>query len=224
MSGFEHSLKYRQWRQMLSNAGIQVHQIKELCTVRKKNGDVLFILLNIIAEDPNGHPLMPTVLLRGHFVSVMTILESMETGEEFVLLVAQRRVGNGEIFYEHPAGMCDEETDPREVAIRELHEETGLYIEPHQLHLLNEKPLYSSPGLLDEAGYFFYCRIPMDQKTMHQYHDRHTGDAGEQERIRTLICPILDAPRFMRNTNSLLNWFLYYQSLVEKPSSHCQKK
>jgi len=116
------------------------------------------------------------------------------------------------LFYEHPAGMCDEESDPYEVAIKEVFEETGIRIQREQLHLLNNELLYSSPGLLDEAGYFFYCRLQFDRDSINRLHNRATGDVNEHERIRTWVCPVKDAVRIMRNTNSLINWYLYLES------------
>lgn len=209
----EKSLKYRLWRESLDREGIQVQSVRELHTIRKSNGQVLFTLLGLEAVDPDGIPLMPCVLLRGHFVSVMIILEELHTGEEFLLLVRQRRVGSGMVFYEHPAGMCDEESDPYVVAIHEVSEETGLTINRNQLHLLNRELLFSSPGLMDEGGYFFYCRLRMDRKSIELLGNRKTGDTGEHERIHTFVCPLKEAVRYMRNTNSLINWYLYLESI-----------
>lgn len=213
MQPLEESLKYKMWRESLAEQKITVRSVKELKTIRKSGGEVLFALVEIDAADSEGHPLMPTVLLRGHFVSVMTILIDRETKEEYLLMVRQRRVGNGALFYEHPAGMCDSETDPYEVALKEIHEETGLIITRDDLHLLNKDLLYSSPGLIDEAGYFFFCRIALNRQEIDAFNERETGDSGEHERIRTYICPIADAPDLMRNTNSLVNWYLYYEFL-----------
>jgi 8-oxo-dGTP pyrophosphatase MutT (NUDIX family) len=208
------------WLQALNDQRVTIHNVKELHTIRKSNGEVIFTLLHVRATDPDGYALLPTVLLRGHFVSVMTILVDRETRDEWLLLVKQRRVGNGAFFYEHPAGMCDSEADPFEVAVKEVYEETGLLITRDQLQLLNQELLYSSPGLIDEAGYFFYCRIELDRVKIESYHDRLTGDAGEHERIRTYICSLPEAKSLMRNTNSLINWHLYYEFLRKSCDPH----
>lgn len=213
MQKLEESLKYKIWRQSLADQGITVHGVSELETIRKPGGEVIFALIEMNATDPDGHPLLPTVLLRGHFVSVMTLLVDRETDEEFLLMVRQRRVGNGGVFYEHPAGMCDSETDPYEVALKEIHEETGLVVAREDLHRLNKDLLYSSPGLIDEAGYFFFCRIELSRNEIGAFNERDTGDGGEHERIRTFVCPIGEALPLMRNTNSLINWYLYHDFL-----------
>ncbi len=212
MQPIEQSLKYRMWLQSLADQRITLHDMQELHTIRKSNGEVIFTLLHIDASDPDGNALLPTVLLRGHFVSVMTILVDRETRDEWLLLVKQRRVGNGALFYEHPAGMCDSESDPFHVAVKEVHEETGLSIKRDQLYLLNDELLFSSPGLMDEAGYFFFCRIELDRNEIDSYRNRQTGDASEHERIHTHICLLSEAKQFMKNTNSLINWYLYFES------------
>jgi ADP-sugar diphosphatase len=212
LESIEQSLKYRMWLQSLADQGITIHDVQELHTIRKSNGEVIFTLLHVDASAPDGNALLPTVLLRGHFVSVMTILIDRETHDEWLLLVKQRRVGNGAVFYEHPAGMCDSESDPFHVAVKEVHEETGLSITRDQLYLLNDELLFSSPGLMDEAGYFFYCRIELDRDEIDTYRNRQTGDASEHERIHTHICLLSEAKRFMKNTNSLINWYLYFES------------
>ncbi len=213
MQSLEESLKYRNWIRSLADQNITVHGIRELQTIRKPGGELLFTLLQVSATDAEGNDLLPTVLLRGHFVSVMTILADRETGEEFLLLVKQRRVGNGAVFFEHPAGMCDSESDPFEVAVKEISEETGLAVARDQLRLLNQDPLYSSPGLIDEAGYFFFCRIELSRDEINSFSDRSTGDTAEHERIRTHVCPIAEVKPLLKNTGSLVNWYLYFDTL-----------
>lgn len=213
MQLLEESLKYRMWLKSLADEHITVHRVREIQTIRKPGGEVIFSLLNIDATDPDGHALLPTVMLRGHFVSVMTILADQDTGEEWLLMVRQRRVGSGALFYEHPAGMCDSDSDPFETAVKEIREETGLIISRGQLNLLNNDLLYSSPGLIDEAGFFFSCRIELDRSDIDSFRGRQTGETGEREVINTFVCPLSEAKKFMRNTNSLINWYLYFEFL-----------
>ncbi len=161
------------------------------------------------AYGPEGNKLLPTVMLRGHFVSVLTLLTSKETGEDYLLLVKQRRVGNGAIFFEHPAGMMDEEVDPYVVALRELEEETGLVIRREDLHLLNEDLFYTSPGLLDEGGYFFWTSLEMFEAEIFAFNDKHHGDESENEFITTEVVKIEDAFDLIRNASGLLNLYMF---------------
>ncbi|MCS7077714.1 MAG: NUDIX domain-containing protein [Bacteroidia bacterium] len=208
----EHALKFKQWKATLEKNGIQFNNIQPLHLIHKPNGELIFALLNIDAQDEQGQKLLPIVLLRGNFVSVLTCFISQETGKKFLLLVKQYRVSNGEISYEHPAGMCDSENDPYKVAIKEVEEETGLMLKKENLVLLNKKMYYTSPGLLDEGGYFFYCEITLPQSEIDQYQDKKTGDLNEHEHIQTCVVPIEDAPKLMTNIPALLNYYLYIQA------------
>lgn len=209
MQPLQDSLKYRTWSADLAQHGVQLRALEELSTIRKRNGEILFSLVKMDAVAPEGNPLLPIVMLRGNFVSVLTCLIDRATREEFMLLVCQRRVANGALFYEHPAGMCDSHTDPYEVALIEVSEETGMAITRDVLHLHNEERLYSSPGLLDEAGYFFSCEIEMDRAEIDSYHMKRGGHYGEGEFIHTYIATPQEAKALIKNVSGLLATFLY---------------
>lgn len=206
------ALKFKQWKAILEKNGIQFNNITPLQLVHKPNGEVIFALLNIDAQDKNGEKLLPVVLLRGHFVSVLTCFISQETGKKYLLLVKQYRVSNGEISYEHPAGMCDSETDPYKVAVKEVQEETGLTIQKSDLTLLNKQMYYTSPGLLDEGGYFFYCELTLPQTEIDKYQNKSAGALDEREFIQTCVVPIEEASTLMTNIPALLNYYLYLQT------------
>lgn len=206
------ALKFRQWKNTLEKNGIQFKGITPLQLIHKPNGEIIFALINIDAQDKNGEKLLPVVLLRGHFVSVLTCLVSQETGKKYLLLVKQYRVSNGEISYEHPAGMCDSETDPYKVAVKEVQEETGLTIQKTDLILLNTELYYTSPGLLDEGGYFFYCELILPQSEIDKYQNKSAGALDEREFIQTCVVPMEEAPSLMTNIPALLNYYLYIQA------------
>lgn len=209
MQELKKSIKYLEWERNLKKHDIQIEDIEEKYSIYKKNGELLFSLVYLKAKDTEGVPLLPMVLLRGHFVSVVTVLIDISSNKKYFLLVKQRRVANGAIFYEHPAGMCDSELDPYFVAIKELQEETGLDIKREDLSLLWDKPLYSSPGLLDEAGYFFYCEIQMDSPELDSYKNKLTGAKDENEHIETFLCPEADILNYIENSNGVLASLLY---------------
>jgi ADP-sugar diphosphatase len=206
MQNLQDSLKYRTWANDLITHGIQLKGLEELSTIRKRNGEILFSLVKIDATAPEGNPILPIVMLRGNFVSVLTCLVDRATREEFMLLVCQRRVANGALFYEHPA---DSQTDPFAVALVEVSEETGMTITRDILHLHNEERLYSSPGLLDEAGYFFSCEIEMDRAEIDAYHMKRGGHYGEGEFIHTYVATPAEAKQLIKNVSGLLATYLY---------------
>lgn len=211
MQAFDQSLKFRTWQKELDKNGITIHGVTELHSVRKKNGEVLFSLLNVKAQDQAGTPLLPVVMLRGHFVSVVTWLRNRESGERKLLLVAQRRVANGAMFLEHPAGMMDEDGDPWAVAVKEVKEETGVSIQRNQLSLLWPEVLYSSPGLIDEGGWFFQCELEMSGTEIDALDGGSGGEGGEGEFIQTQVMTPEEAMKKMANTQALLGLMLAVQ-------------
>ncbi len=213
MQTLEEAHKYQEWHKLLLENGLKINSIKPLHLVHKGKGELLFALIHIDAQDADGQKVLPIAMLRGHFVTVVTCLISKETGKKHLLLVKQRRIANGAVSFEHPAGMCDSETNPRKVALKEVQEETGLEIADSQLFMLSDKLLYSSPGLLDEGGYFFGCDVVLPQNEIDAFHNKNTGALGENEFIQTYICPLEEAIPLFNNTNGLLAQMLYLQNM-----------
>lgn len=205
----ENSLKYQQWLKSLQENNISVKEITPLHLIHKPNGELIFALLHADAQTSKGEKLLPIALLRGHFVSIVTVLIEKETGTKHLLLVRQYRIANGEYTYEHPAGMLDSQSDPWAVAIKEIEEETGLQVKKEQLRLLNGKLLYTSPGLLDEGGYLFACEIEMPKAQIDEFRGKTAGAEGEREFITTHICPIEEAVPLMSSLTAQINLMLY---------------
>ena len=209
MQTLEEALKYKQWLSSLQENGISLKEVKPLHLVHKPNGEIIFALIAANAEDKKGEKLLPIALLRGHFVSIVTVLIEKETKNKYLLLVRQYRIANGEYTYEHPAGMLDSQSDAWAVAVKEIEEETGLKVQKEQLRLLNEKLLYTSPGLLDEAGYLFACEIEMPKAQIDEFRGKIAGAEGEREFITTHICSIEEAIPLMSSLTAQLNLLLY---------------
>jgi len=87
-------------------------------------------------------------------------------------MVRQRRIGNGNLSLEFPAGMLDAEVDnPLGVATREFIEETGLGISASDLFPLFDKKLFSSVGASDEG--IFLLRLRSGGRRHHLAHPWH---------------------------------------------------
>ncbi len=140
------AFNYKTWRDHLTQNQIKVNDVQELHVQRAdKDGSVLYALLNVDADTPEGNKLTPICFLKGDAVSMLVVLVDEQTDDKHILLVKQRRVCDGSELYEHPAGMIDESDDsPVAVAARELGEEAQLTVSPEELKPLFDKPLFSS--------------------------------------------------------------------------------
>ena len=155
------SHKYNLWRSRLAANGLDIHRVDELYTRHNGHGEVLFSLVYTDATTPEGNKIPPICFLKGEVVSVLVCFIDVESREKYLLLVQQRRICDGSMTYEHPAGMLDSESDAASVAAREVFEETGIAIEKSQLVSVNREPFYPSTGTSDEVG----GTITKDSKT-----------------------------------------------------------
>ena len=68
-----------------------------------------------------------------------------------VLLVRQYRYPIDAYVYELPAGLIDAGETYRMAAVREVHEETGLMLEPLDVDPMYEEPRFTTVGMTDES-------------------------------------------------------------------------
>ncbi|MFW5774974.1 MAG: NUDIX hydrolase [Chitinivibrionales bacterium] len=221
MTNLDDSPKIRAWKKAIEQSGCTIHDIEPLKVLHKRSGDVLFALLKADITAADGEKLLPYVFIRGDAVIVVTLVRNTDTGEERYLMVEQRRVANGHVALEFPAGMLDHLVDsPRQVAVRELEEETGVRITEDDLHDLTDRPLYSSPGASDEALYFYGCVIDMNSTRFDELEGRLAGDSSEQEHIRVTLKSREEALPVVSSVQVFLAFDLfnrfYNQSIREK--------
>jgi hypothetical protein len=155
--------KIRAWMNLVKNAGCTAGKITPLSLTRRKDGGLLFALLDADIRSPEGTTLPRIVFIRGDACLIVTVVRNRDTGEERFLMVRQRRVGNGSWSLEFPAGMLDDDVDdPAGAAARELAEETGITVTKADLLPLCDKKLYSSAGACDEGIYYYGCIRELD--------------------------------------------------------------
>lgn len=210
------SHKFKLWKSHLEVNGLNIHNIEEVYTRYRYNGEALFSLVMLDATTPEGDKIPPICFIKGEIVSVLIALIDRETKEKFLLLVKQRRICHGGFTYEHVAGMVDRDDNPHDVAVRETEEESGLQVNKSQVISLNAEPLIVSSGTSDEALYFYYCELEMSREEINSYQGRQLGVDHEHERIYTHIATIPEAKKLITNTNSLLNIYLYLEAVGEK--------
>lgn len=211
----ENEQKIRNWKSSVESSGCAVRSLKSISEVRKKDGSLLFALLDADVVSPEGNKLPHVVFIRGHACVIVPLLRNRASGEERYLMVNQRRIGNGHMSLEFPAGMLDEDSDAANVAVQELREETGLVINRDELIPLTDKMLYSTAGACDEAIFYFGVRKEMDDTEYRSFINRQGGCAHEQEFISTSLMTREEAEKQATSLQVRLGFFLFDQYLRE---------
>ena len=209
------SHKFNLWKGRLLENDLKIHHVAEIYTRHNRKGEALFSLLALDATTPEGHKIPPICFLKGEVLCVLVCLIDEITKEKYLLLVKQRRICDGSMTYEHPAGMLDSEADTYKVAAKEVEEETGIVLEKSQLKPLLHFPAYPSSGTSDEAMYYFYCEIPLCKEKIMAYNDQFMGEASEHERIITCVLPFVEAHQRINNVNGILLNFLYLKAVED---------
>jgi 8-oxo-dGTP pyrophosphatase MutT (NUDIX family) len=209
-NSWQNDPKIRAWKESVAAAGCTIQAIKPLATIYRKNGELLFAFLDSSIITPEGRNLLPYCFIRGHATIVVPLLRNRDTGEERFLMVEQRRIGHGRYSLEFPAGMLDQEIEnPRGVALRELHEETGLAIDSTELFELIGRPLTSSVGASDEAIYYYGCVIDLPGEAFNAFEGRLMSHASENEHIRVTLKTEAEAEAGVSSIQALLALYLF---------------
>lgn len=211
VESLEDAPKFKFWKSQMETNGLTINGISEKYIRRRHNGEVLFAMLEVDADTPEGDKIPPALFLKGHAASVLVCLIDKDTHEKFVVLVRQRRISDGSHTYEHPAGMVDADDAPADVAARELGEEIGLTATASDLTKLNPRLWFPSTGTSDEAMHFFCLERTLPRNDIMAFHHKDMGNASEFERITTVVTSLPEAHKLVNNVNGLLIHFLYLQ-------------
>ena len=208
---FENEPKIRAWMECIRDAGCAIQKIEPLNLLRKKNGELLFALLDADIHSPEGHALPRFVFIRGDACLIVTLVRNRDTGEERFLMVRQRRVGNGSNSLEFPAGMLDTDVDdPVGVAARELTEETGIKVTTEDIFPLCNKKFFSSVGACDEGIYYYGCIRNLDDAAWHSLAEgRSGGNPADEEHISVVLMTREDASKEATSLQVNLGFYLF---------------
>lgn len=205
--------KFKFWKTQAESNGLKINSVNDFYIRRRHNGEVLFAMIEVDADTPEGDKIPPALFLKGHAASVLVCLIDRDTKEKFVVLVRQRRISDGSHTYEHPAGMVDADDAPDEVAARELGEEIGLETTAAELTKLNPRLWFPSTGTSDEAMHFFYLERELPRDEILAFHHKDMGNQSEFERITTVVTSLPEAHKLVNNVNGLLIHFLYLKQV-----------
>lgn len=202
--------KVAKWKEHVTGAGCTIHSMRPIKLIRKKNRQLLFGLFEVDVSVPEGGKLLPIAMIRGDACIIVPCVRNRKTGRTRYVMIRQRRTGCGDFCLEFPAGMLDTHVnDPLSIAVEELHEETGLRVSPEKLFPLFDRPLYTSPGLQDEAIYYFGCCIDLSDGEFRDIEGRKTGKASEGEEIIVTLATAGEGKRRAISAQVLLGFHLF---------------
>ncbi len=202
--------KIARWIETVRENGCAVHDVQPLSFLERHNGEILFALLEADVRDESGRKLPSWVFLRGDACVIVPFIRNARTGEARFLMVEQRRIGNGGLSLEFPAGMLDRNVDDAlGVAQRELEEETGLHVSTADLKPLWPRPMYSSSGGSDEAIHFFGCSTVVDDDTYRSFEGSVLGEKAENEHLTVRLRTREEAEREISSLQVLLGFTLF---------------
>lgn len=213
MEKLEDAAKFKFWRGQLEKNGLTINKIDDHFIRRRNNGEVLFAMLTVDADTPEGDKIPPVCFLKGHAASVLVCLIDDQNGDKFVVLVRQRRIADGSHTYEHPAGMVDTDDDPTDTAAREVGEEIGLDIRPDELTKLNPQLWFPSTGTSDEGMHFYFVEKTMPRDKIMAFHLKKIDSDSDYERITSVVVTMAEAHKLVTNVNGLLIQFLYLHKI-----------
>jgi len=146
----------------------------------------LEVVTNCVQTPTQSKPRSWTIVHRKAAVIIAPM-----TRDGKILLIKQERVPIREAIWEMPAGQIDnhetEENEIKQVALRELREETGYQLAANG-ELVSLGRYFSSPGFTDEFGYLFLAR-PVER----------CADGDEQDETESILdCREFSIPEIRR--------------------------
>lgn len=130
------------------------------------------------------------------------------TSESKVVLINQERISIRAAIWEMPAGQIDDSTDrdgknARQVALRELREETGYELAPGG-ELIALGDFFSSPGFTDEREFLFAARPVQPSPNGHAHDESEAIHDCREFSVAEINRMIAD--NTIRDANTLSAW------------------
>lgn len=190
----QNSVKYKNWKEKidasLTDVKIDVEKVDYF------GSNVGFIKLRVSGVKDNGKPISSIVMVRGDSVSVLVVVKTEK--RKYYVVTKQYRAPVGKWIIENPAGMMDENLNPKGVAVAEIEEELGIKLRGNDLKPLGE--FYNSPGLLDEKTSIFFTEISMTEEQVNFLRGRETGVDTED-----IIVEVLTKKEFLSQNESAIS-------------------
>lgn len=136
------------------------------------------------------------VILSGGSVTIVCLIHCTTDDKLYTVMVQQPRIASGKLMYEYPAGLADDCTDHRDVAVRELEEECKIIASKEELIDLNAKLIGSGYFNTNEERFDEYCSVFLVRRnmTIDEINDLQGRECGvdEEEQITVKVIPFDD--------------------------------
>ncbi|KAI9502409.1 NUDIX hydrolase domain-like protein [Coemansia spiralis] len=183
---------FAQWLERLSvPSGFHLDQITVTSVDRFKSHKIGFMKLHTSVRH-HDTSIPGVVFLRGPSSAILIVLHT-RSGASYAVLTEQPRMAAPDFhMLELPAGMLDG-GEFVGTSVKEIKEETGLTVEPHELvELTTNTALYPSPGACDEQLRLFVCEKHIGDEELGGIKDRLGGLRDEGELITVRLVPLAD--------------------------------
>ncbi len=184
---------FRDWLARVANNGIDYRSIEIRDAINF--GPINFVVMNLQAFDRTGKRLPGYVFLRGSSTATLVLLRCGT--ERYVLLTRQARAAFGPDVLEICAGSGSHANGV--LALKEIKEELDLEVSGEQLTHLTPDMSNVSPGGTDETMDLYGVELAVTQEQLQQLNGRFTGLAIENEHIVTVVMPLEQACKEVRD-------------------------
>ena len=178
---------FKRWKKRLEENGIVFKNIEVLSVISRDNIRLLVAFLDCVILTPEGDEIPRCVLIGDDSVVIVPVLTCRDDGEIYTMMVEQRRVIDGGMAFEFPAGGLEGGVDLKAVACQELQEELQLAVTPDELIPLAEDALRIDPSWSGELAYFFYFQREVSLEFLQNMDGRVTGIPEDHEHLRIKV-------------------------------------
>jgi len=182
------SPEYRSWKMKLESNGVEIEHVNVIGEISRDEKSLFAALIDCTIRTSEGISLPRILILQSDGIMVIPVLNCVDDQTIYTLMVEQRRIADGGISTEFPAGSVNTlEADPYDSAIQETEEELGIRISKAELNLLNQEPIVSCSAFSSSVTYYFYFEKSVTKSFLSEMDGLVTGCHQEQEFIKVKV-------------------------------------
>lgn len=182
-----HNPQLKRWRERIESNGNEVLHLEVLASVYRNGSQLVGSFLDTVLLTSEGQKIARCFIMKGDSVVVVPVL-ICDDDCVYTLMVEQRRIIDGGLALEFPAGSLDKSSDdPRETACREVKEELHLTIAAGDMLPLADRPVKVNTSSSADLVYFFYFQQNVTRLFIEDMEGHITGCHEDNEYIRVRV-------------------------------------